>query len=38
MPDGQTLRGDETPNGPTFEDWLEDRERRKEDGKNDGSP
>jgi uncharacterized protein YjbI with pentapeptide repeats len=22
MPDGQTLRGGETPNGPTFEDWL----------------
>jgi uncharacterized protein YjbI with pentapeptide repeats len=26
MPDGQTLRGDETPDGPTFEDWLKARE------------
>jgi Pentapeptide repeats (8 copies) len=34
MPDGQTLRSDETPNGPTFEDWLKDRERRKEDDEN----
>jgi len=40
MPDGQTLRGDETPNGPTFEDWLKDEswlkdnERSKEGGEN----
>jgi len=31
MPDGQTLRGDETPNGPTFEDWLKDKKRGNED-------
>jgi len=24
MPDGQILRGDKTPNGPTLEDWLKD--------------
>jgi uncharacterized protein YjbI with pentapeptide repeats len=33
MPDGQTLRGDETPNGPTFEEWRKDKEARKKDGK-----
>jgi uncharacterized protein YjbI with pentapeptide repeats len=33
MPGGQTLRGDNTPNGPTFEDWLKDRKSREEDGK-----
>jgi hypothetical protein len=33
MPDGQTLRGDKTPNGPTFEDWLKSR-RSGEDEKN----
>jgi uncharacterized protein YjbI with pentapeptide repeats len=27
MPDGQTLRGDKTPNGPTFEDWLKSKDR-----------
>jgi uncharacterized protein YjbI with pentapeptide repeats len=27
MPDGQTLRGDKTPNGPTFEDWLKSKGR-----------
>jgi uncharacterized protein YjbI with pentapeptide repeats len=31
MPDGQTLRGDKTPNGPTFEDWLKSKDR-EEDG------
>jgi hypothetical protein len=36
MPDGQTLRGDKTPNGPTFEDWLKSK-GRKDTGKNDGS-
>jgi Pentapeptide repeats (8 copies) len=29
MPDGQTLRGDKTPNGPTFEEWRKDKEARK---------
>jgi uncharacterized protein YjbI with pentapeptide repeats len=33
MPDGQTLRGDKMPNGPTFEDWLKDKEARKKVGK-----
>jgi hypothetical protein len=27
MPDGQTLRGDKTPNAPTFEDWLKSKDR-----------
>jgi hypothetical protein len=31
MPDGQTLRGPETPNGPTFEAWLKDKKSRGED-------
>jgi hypothetical protein len=26
MPDGQTLRDDETPNGPTLEDWIKNQE------------
>jgi uncharacterized protein YjbI with pentapeptide repeats len=26
MPDGQTLRGDTNPDGPTFEEWLKSRE------------
>ena len=30
MPDGQTLRGVETPNGPTFEEWLKDKRAREE--------
>jgi len=34
MPDGRTLRGDKMPDGPTLEDWLKDRERRKEDVEN----
>ena len=33
MPDGQTLRSDNNPNGPTFEDWLKSK-GSKEDGKN----
>jgi uncharacterized protein YjbI with pentapeptide repeats len=33
MPDGQTLRGDKTPNGPTFEDWLKSKGSGK-DGEN----
>ena len=32
MPDGQTLRGDKTPNGPTFEDWIKSKKDREEDG------
>jgi hypothetical protein len=32
MPDGQTLKSAANPDGPTFEDWLKDRERRGEDG------
>jgi uncharacterized protein YjbI with pentapeptide repeats len=31
MPDGQILRGDKRPNGPTFEDWLKDKEGRGKD-------
>jgi uncharacterized protein YjbI with pentapeptide repeats len=27
MPDGQVLRGDAVPNGPTFEDWLKSKDR-----------
>jgi uncharacterized protein YjbI with pentapeptide repeats len=27
MTDGQTLRGIDTPNGPTFEDWLKSKDR-----------
>jgi uncharacterized protein YjbI with pentapeptide repeats len=35
MPDGQTLKGYKkgTRNGPTFEEWLKDKEARKKDGK-----
>jgi Pentapeptide repeats (8 copies) len=29
MPDGQTLRGGETPHGPTFEDWLKSKSREE---------
>jgi hypothetical protein len=29
MPDGQTLRGDKMSNGPTFEEWLKDKEGSK---------
>jgi hypothetical protein len=31
MPDGQILRGLNTPNGPSFEEWLKDRSGRKEE-------
>jgi hypothetical protein len=34
MPDGQTLRGDKTPNGPTLEDWLKDKKAREENVEN----
>jgi hypothetical protein len=27
MPNGQTLRGHKTPNGPTFKDWLKSKDR-----------
>jgi len=30
MPDGQTLRGDKTPNGPTLEDWIRNKKAREE--------
>jgi hypothetical protein len=37
MTDWQALRGDDRiPHGPTFEDWLRDRESRREDGENSG--
>ena len=36
MPDGKTLRGDKTPNGPTFEDWRKSK-ARGEDGENSGT-
>ena len=32
MSDGRILRGDKMPNGPTLEDWLQNRESRKVDG------
>jgi uncharacterized protein YjbI with pentapeptide repeats len=32
MSDGRILRGDKMPNGPTLEDWLQNREGRKVDG------
>jgi hypothetical protein len=31
------LAGATMPNGQKYEDWLKDRERRKEDGENEGS-
>ena len=31
MPDRQTLRGDKTPNGPAFEDWLKNKNAREEE-------
>ena len=34
MPDGQTLKSADNADGPTFEDWLKDRESRKESGEN----
>jgi hypothetical protein len=33
MPDGQVLKGDSNPIGPTFEEWLK-RKGRGEDGEN----
>jgi uncharacterized protein YjbI with pentapeptide repeats len=34
MPDGQILKSDDNPDGPTFQEWLRNRERRKEDAEN----
>jgi uncharacterized protein YjbI with pentapeptide repeats len=34
MPDGQILKSDDNPDWPTFEDWLKDKESRKEDVEN----
>jgi uncharacterized protein YjbI with pentapeptide repeats len=34
MPDGQNLKSDDNPDGPTFEEWLKDKESRGEDGEN----
>jgi hypothetical protein len=31
MPDGQRLRSAENPDGPTFEDWLKDREKHQQE-------
>jgi uncharacterized protein YjbI with pentapeptide repeats len=36
MPDGQTLKSDDNPAGPTPEEWLKSK-GREENGKNDGS-
>ena len=33
MPDGQTLKSDDNPDGPTFKEWLKSK-RREEDGEN----
>jgi hypothetical protein len=38
LPLGPMLDGATMPNGQKYEDWLKDRESRKEDGENDGSP
>jgi uncharacterized protein YjbI with pentapeptide repeats len=35
MPDGQTLKSDDNPDGPTFEEWLKSK-GRGEDGENSG--
>ena len=37
MPDGQTLKSDKMPHGPTFEEWLKDKECRGENRENRGS-
>jgi uncharacterized protein YjbI with pentapeptide repeats len=37
MPDGQTLKSDKTPHGPTFEEWLKDKAGRGENRENRGS-
>jgi uncharacterized protein YjbI with pentapeptide repeats len=30
MPDGQKLKSEDNPDGPTFEDWLKDKKAREE--------
>jgi uncharacterized protein YjbI with pentapeptide repeats len=37
MPDGQTLKSDKAPHGPTFEEWLKDKEGRGKNRENSGS-
>jgi uncharacterized protein YjbI with pentapeptide repeats len=37
MPDGQTLKSDKMPQGPTFEEWLKDKEGRGKNRENRGS-
>jgi uncharacterized protein YjbI with pentapeptide repeats len=37
MPDGQTLKSDKAPHGPTFEEWLKDKEGRGKNRENRGS-
>jgi uncharacterized protein YjbI with pentapeptide repeats len=37
MPDGQTLKSDKAPHGPTFEEWLKDKEGRGTNRENRGS-
>ena len=34
MPDGKILRGKANPDGPTFDEWVKDREHRKGDAEN----
>jgi uncharacterized protein YjbI with pentapeptide repeats len=34
MPDGQPLRGDKKPNGPTLEDWIKNKKAREKDEEN----
>ena len=36
MPDGQTLKSDDNPNGPTFEEWLKSKDGG-EDGEKSGA-
>jgi hypothetical protein len=36
MPDGQILKRYDNPDGPTFEEWLKDKEGRGQDGQNSG--
>jgi hypothetical protein len=31
MPDGQRLRSVENPEGPTFENWLKEKEKSQQD-------
>jgi hypothetical protein len=36
MPDGQTLKSDDNPDEPTFEEWLKSKSRES-DGQNSGA-